>query len=316
MLQPYTKPALTYAEQLLKLQSNGMVISDEPAALRALANISYYRLSAYWHPFRLRNTQTNAALDAFEAGTRFEDAIALYEFDQQLRSLVLSAIEPIEVAVRTQFTYHLAHQHGAFGYTQAHHFHPQFNHADWVKKLAEETTRSKDAFILHYKSKYTNYPTLPIWMLTEVMSLGSLSQGYKGLRNDIKMTPSGEGNKQIIANHFGLHYKKLEAWLHTLSYVRNVCAHHSRLWNRELAIRPDQQKDCNWLPPLTPRNDRVFYVLLVLRNMLQSLGKADPWTAQMTQLLDPVCESKRWRSAMGVPDAWATHPLWVMVSNS
>jgi abortive infection bacteriophage resistance protein len=161
MLQPYTKPALTYALQLLKLQGNGMSISDEPAALRALASISYYRLSAYWYPFRLRDTQTNAALDAFEAGTRFEDAIALYEFDQQLRSLVLSAIEPIEVAVRTQFTYHLAHQHGAFGYTQAHHFHPQFNHADWVKKLAEEATRSKDAFICTTKA---NTPITPLYL--------------------------------------------------------------------------------------------------------------------------------------------------------
>ena len=77
-------------------------------------------------------------------------------------------------------------------------------------------------------------------MLTEVMSLGSLSLCYKGLKNDHK---AGVEDKKAISQHFNLHHKRLTDWLHTLTYVRNVCAHHSRLWNRELAIRPDKVKD-------------------------------------------------------------------------
>jgi abortive infection bacteriophage resistance protein len=305
-LQLFAKPALSYAEQVQRLQSNGMAIDDVPSAIEKLSTISYYRLSGYWHPLRQRDA-SGRVHDAFELGITFADAIQLYEFDQQLRALVLTAIERIEIAVRTQLTYHLAHSYGAFGYTDATNFHPQFNHLDWLNKLADEVTRSKDIFLIHYKNKYQNYPYVPIWMLTEVMSLGSLSHGYKGLRNDQKQ---GIEDKKAIASFFDLHHKRLEEWLHTFTYVRNICAHHSRLWNRELAIRPDQTKEPAWRAPITPRNDRIFYVLLMIRHMLGCIGGANEWTAQINALLEPVCQSKRWQAAMGMPPNWLEHPLW------
>lgn len=307
-LVPYTKPPLTFSDQVNHLEKKGMQLKDKAFAETTLANISYYRLSAYWYPFRLRDTATpQCVLDQFEKDTFFEDALFLYETDRKLRSLVTDAIERVEVSVRTQFTYHIGHRYGAFGYTNKNNFHNKFNHHKWLTQLQSEVHRSKDEFIDHYKNTYQNFPSIPIWMLTEVMSLGALSFGYGGLINDQKR---GIEDKKAITQHFNLHHKKLGDWLHTLTYVRNICAHHGRLWNRSLAIKPDQTKDSNWLPPLTPRNDRIFYILLMLRHLLRATGNDEDWAQQVNAALDLLAHNKRWRSAMGMPDNWREHPIW------
>lgn len=303
---PYAKPPFTFAEQITRLEQKGMIFNNKAKAENRLASISYYRLSGYWYPFRLRDEQ-NQTINKFEPNTNFDDVVFLYETDRKLRSLILDAIERAEIAVRTQFTYHIGHKYLAFGHTDKNNFHPKFKHADWLKKLETEVLRSSDDFIRHYKLKYAGFPKIPIWMLTEVMSLGALSFGYNGLVNDQK---SGIEDKKAVAQHFNLHHKKLGDWLHTLTYVRNICAHHSRLWNRELAIKPDKNKDSNWLPPITPRNDRVFYILLMLRHLLNATGNGDEWAQQINEILSPISEIKRWRVAMGMPENWKEHPLW------
>ena len=254
----------------------------------------------------MRNEDSTVS-NIFEPDTYFDDVLFLYEWDRQFRSLLLNAIERVEIAVRTQFTYHIGHKYGAFGHTDAVNFHANFNHQSWLSKLEGEVRRSNDDFIRHYQSKYSGFPSVPIWMLTEVMSLGALSIGYRGLINDQK---SGIEDKKAIAQHFDIHHKKLGDWLHTLTYVRNICAHHSRLWNRSLAIRPDKTKDKQWLPPLTPRNDRVFYILLMLRHLLRTIGHGEDWSQQTNQALEHLAHDKRWRTAMGIPDNWREHPIW------
>lgn len=306
MLEQYNKPALSFEQQLAHLKQRGLLVDDETGSLRLLAAISYYRLSGYWYPFRQRDEQGRVR-SHFVPGTRFEQVVALYEFDRKLRSLVLDALERVEIAVRTRITYHIGHKYGAFGHADATNFHSGFGHDRWLAKLEEEAQRSSDEFIRHYKTKYKGFPRIPVWMLTEVMSFGALSFFYKGLRNDRR---AGVEDKKAVADYFGLHHKRLGDWLHTLTYIRNVCAHHSRLWNRELAIRPDKSKDPLWLPPATPRNDRIFYVLLMLRHLLRHSGNGDSWAREVTELLVPMAAIQPYRIAMGLPEQWKEHPIW------
>jgi len=303
----YAKPALTFAEQVSHLQMNGVMFTDIEQATQQLSCISYYRLSAYWYPFRIRGASDNVS-NQFEQGTNFQSVIDLYEFDRKLRGLVLDAIERVEVAVRTQFTYHIGHKYGAFGHVKANNFHSSFNHKKWLDKLKDETKRSRDEFVAHYQSKYEGFPVIPIWMLTELMSLGALSFGYTGLKNNQK---AGVEDKKAISQHFNLHHKRLGDWLHTLTYIRNICAHHSRLWNRELAIRPGKKKNSEWSAPITPRSDRIFYILLILRYLLRATGNGDNWAKTINELLAPIAKEKRWRAAMGLPENWQEHPLWL-----
>tara|TARA_R110002072_G_scaffold301462_1_gene481225 strand:- start:4215 stop:5138 length:924 start_codon:yes stop_codon:yes gene_type:complete len=302
----YHKQALTFEDQLNQLVGRGLEVNDRDTALSALSSISYYRLSAYWFPFRQRNTD-GSVLSILQPGTSLDEVIKLYEFDRHLRLSVMDAIERVEVAIRTQLTYHMAHAYGAFAHNDSSNFHPNFRHAQWLSKLEQETDRSSDEFIRHYKSKYEGFPTVPIWMVTEVMSLGSLSLFYKGLKNNRR---EGVEDKKAIADRFDVHHKRLAEWLHTLTYVRNVCAHHSRLWNRELAIRPDQNRDPSWSRPITPRNDRIFYILLILRHLLRSTGNGDEWAASLNELLAPIAVTPKYRIAMGMPENWREHPIW------
>lgn len=306
MLEVYNKPPLTFEQQLDLLIERGLSIPDRPAALQLLASASYYRLSAYWYPFR-DSDNVGTRVSRFRPGACLDDVIGLYEFDRKLRLQVLDAIERVEVAVRTRVTYHMAHTYGAFAHTNPANFHPKFDHTKWLAKVHEETIRSSDEFVRHYRNKYRGFPTLPVWMATEIMSLGGLSFLYKGLKNN---RAAGLEDKKAVADYFNIHYKRLGAWLHTLTYIRNVCAHHSRLWNRELAIRPDQSKDRRWLPPMTPRNDRIFYVLLMLRHLLKATDNGDDWQRAITELLGDLADKEYFRLSMGMPAAWEEHPLW------
>ncbi len=300
MLKPYAKPPLSFAEQLQLLESRGLKIPDQTLALGHLSSISYYRLSAYWYPFLQRDTN-GRVIGVFEPGTDFDQVVRLYEFDRHLRLLVMDAIERIEVHIRTLVTYHLGHRYGAFGHTDPANFHPRFNHAIWLAKLESEARQSKDVFVEHFKRNYTGFPTLPIWMSTEVMSLGALSFCYTGLRNP---------DKRRIAEQLDVHHKRLKDWLHTLTYIRNLCAHHGRLWNRELAIKPERVREPEWNPPVTPRHDRLFYALLILRVLLRSNHNGDTWAASCNELLETLASEKRYRIAMGLPRDWKAHPLW------
>ena len=306
MRVPYQKLPLNYEAQLQQLVDRGMLVQQPAEALQTLKLIGYYRLSGYWHLFRKMNPEAGCS-DQFEDGTQFDEVVRLYEFDRNLRLLVMDAIERVEIAVRTKLTSHFAQTYGTFGHLDAGNFHPSFDHNEWLQKLRMEAERSSESFIVHYKTKYEGFPNLPLWMVSEIMSLGSLSFFYKGLRNQQQ---KGVEDKKAVAEHFGIHYRRLGDWLHTLTYVRNVCAHHARLWNRELAIRAERTNEAEWNAPTTPRNDRIFYVLLMLRYLLRTIGWGDQWHGNVTELLEPISTNRKYRAGMGLPENWKEHPIW------
>ena len=145
----------------------------------------------------------------------------------------------------------------------------------------------------------------PVWMATEVSSFGSLSLLYKGLKNE---------DKGIISKNYNLHYKALGNWLHFLTYIRNICAHHSRLWNKEFAIRPKLEGlSPEWLPPITPRNDRCFFALLILKHLLEHSNSTKAWVKNCESLINPILHKHAWsRHSMGIVKQWENHPLWLI----
>jgi abortive infection bacteriophage resistance protein len=281
----YTKPATTYKEQINILKTRGLIVDNEARALDVLQNISYYRLSAYYLPFQLGR-------DAFKKGTHFDDIVALYEFDRHLRDMLWDAIESIEISVRTQITYHLAHTYGVFGYVNAQNFHKKFKHAEWMGKLAENINRSHEVFIKHYHEKYTEETNLPIWMVTEVAPFGQLSQLFHGLQKK---------DKQAIAHmKYALDQLLLTSWLHTLSYIRNLCAHHARVWNRTVSIKPMIPRNEQAWQKIN--NQKIFFVLLIIKKLMSMTEEWQEWQAGFIKLIDsnPAINL----NAMGFPDDW------------
>lgn len=295
MTVPYTKPPLTFEAQLDLLADRGLIIEDRQTALAVLSKISYYRFSAYCLPFK-------DSADHFRTGTTWERVIELYEFDRKLRILIMDAVERVEVAIRTDITYILAHVYGAFGHHDRDNFRSSFQHTQWLDKLTDEIAKSRETFIQHFREKYDGYPCLPIWMATEVMSFGSLSRLYEGMKST---------EQQKVSSLYSIPHQVLRSWLRTLAFIRNVCAHHARLWNRELPVAPEMPREKHgWRAEDVPNQRHLFCVLIVLRHLLYGQDHCLEWCERMTALLKPIALDDRARLSLGLPDAWQQHRRW------
>lgn len=294
----YTKQSLTFAEQMSQLQQRGLTISDPDLASRYLQRVGYYRLMGYLFPQRIPGS------DRYVAGATIEEALLLYDFDRCLRELVLEAVGHIEVALRTSITYHFSHAHGPFGHRDAEKF--SYNtqwHAEWLQGLTKEVQRSKEVFLTHYRQKYTNppFPDVPIWMATEIMSMGTLSLLFQAM-----LTP----DKKVIAADFGLPSAIFGSWMHATSVIRNIAAHHGRLWNRALRVTPARPQEEAWSVGETPfPPNRCFFMLLVLRQLLRHTAADDiAWRDRVSTLLQTA--RPRHLRSMGAIDQWQNHSLW------
>lgn len=230
-----TKPAKSILDQISLLKNRGMLFQDEQQAEKVLSNISYYRLKGYWW-----DMQTDMTTHTFEKDAYFEDAVARYEFDRQLRLILFDAIELIEVFLRTKMVYHLSINYGGLWYKDPNLFSNktskmakviQTNHLHTLDGLEKEFSRSKEIFVEDHKSRFPDDDP-EAWKILETASMGTLSKLYKGLLSQLP-------EKSKIANEMGLTFsKELSSWIESFSYMRNLVAHHSRLWERNMIIRP------------------------------------------------------------------------------
>jgi abortive infection bacteriophage resistance protein len=299
----YLKPVLAFEEQADQLLRRGMV-GDRDLIIRRLRGVSYYRLSGYWYPFRELDPLTpGAVLDSFLPGTSFSEIWKRYAFDRQLRLLVMDAIERIEVFVRSQLAFHHASHHGPFAYALDRRVLNRLLDKDY-KRFTDELggqKQNKESFVVHFYTKYgTDHTHLPVWMACELLTFGSMFTFYRGSEDAIR---------RDVAASFGIHDSVLESWLQTLNVVRNICAHHNRLWNRVLGVKPKiPNKSPDWNRPVPISNDRVFCILTICRYCLSRIAPQSRWEDRIRALL------KKYPSisvtAMGFPTNWEQCPIW------
>jgi len=174
---PYTKKALSYIDQLTKLQKRGLKIENQHKALHLLEQISYYRLSGYWYPL----LEEPKSAHKFKSNASFEIGFKLYCFDRELRKFIQSELEKIEISVRAKMIYEFWHNHDAFWFQDPKHFKPSFNLNQSINKLSSSVIKSDEDFIKSFSAKYTN-PLPPACMILEVSSFGNLSTLFSGLK--------------------------------------------------------------------------------------------------------------------------------------
>lgn len=308
MAVPYNKRALDHEEQLLLLKERGLGVEDERKALHLLRHISYYRLSGYWYPL----LQEPKCEHYFKDNATFSTAFRLYCFDRELRQLVLGEIEKIEVAVRAQMINTLSLAFGPLWYTDSARFNNhKFRHDKIIQKLEDDFVNSQEEFILAFRKKYSD-PYPPCWMIMEIASFGQISTLYSDMR--------GGKSKRIIAKHFGLDDTTFASWLHCIVYLRNLCAHHSRFWNREFGVSPQipNRPLKSWLSEDTIKairgansgksNNRAFYMLSILLYFLQTVNPKSTFRQKFCSLTSKYQNIDL--AAMGFPATLDSETLW------
>jgi abortive infection bacteriophage resistance protein len=296
MKPAFNKPATTIDQQLDLLISRGMIVKNRPQAIHYLAHLNYYRLGAYWLTF-----ESDHQSHQFKPETHFEDVVNLYVFDRELRLLVLDAIERIEVSIRSQWAYTLAHQYGSHPHLDPNLFKPKWDYQLNKKKLEAELARSKEAFVKHFNHSYTE-ELPPVWAICEIMALGTLSQWFGNLR-------SGQ-DRNRIARIYNVDELILTSFLHHLSFIRNICAHHSRLWNREFTMTFQlPKKSPVGLPPcFNPNAPRKIYnSLVMLVFLLDIISPQHHWRCRLFDLLNKHHIDTK---AMGFPAGWQSLAVW------
>ena len=167
------KVPATVDEQLEILRSRGCIIEDEQLARQTLKYINYYRLSNYFEPFSVSKHK-------YEEGTTFEKILRIYEMDRKLRSILLAALEEIEIALRAAISNSHALKYGALGYLNPSTFAVSHNHQSFMSRINHLVeSNSEREFVRHYNAKYNG--NFPLWVMCELFSFGTLAFFFKDM---------------------------------------------------------------------------------------------------------------------------------------
>jgi len=242
----------------------------------------------------------------YKPNSSFDDIIDLYRFDRELRVLIFSTIEKIEIAIRAQIANHFANStKDPFWYTDKKYFLVSADHNAFFKNTSSYIKRSADIYIKHFFATYSD-PYPPIWVVLEVLSMGQLSILY----NITKRSPA----RKAVANYFGIKEPVLASWLHALVYIRNICAHHARLWNKQISIQIKKPKNINriWLFSGDITKRKIYEVLAIISCFLDTITPTNTFRSKLNDLL--VKYSNVDITAMGFPKDWKNDPFWSGIS--
>ncbi|MBC9797298.1 Abi family protein [Sinomicrobium weinanense] len=298
----FDKEATTIEEQIKLLRRRGLSIHPEDDAEHYLSHISYYRLGEYWYVM-----QSDKEKHIFKPDSKFSDVIALYNFDSELRLLLFGVIEKLEISLRTKLIYHLSHEFDPWWFQNFNLFNDSISLVKTLSGIEEEITRSKDITIKNHKKKHKNDKRFPpSWKSLEQTSFGALSKLYGNLKNTIE-------SKDIIAKEFGaVNHTYLPSWLQSITQIRNYCAHHSRLWNKNLPGAPKLLSDppFYWVSNVPKQHEfqKLYVHLCIMKYLLNIVQPGNTFTENLHELMQKYSNIDE--NALGIKPEWTKEPLW------
>jgi abortive infection bacteriophage resistance protein len=298
------------------------VAADQVEAEAWLCRVGYYRLSGYWYPFRERRNslsdsgvQTIEVLESFRPGTEFSHAFNLYVFDKRLRLLILDAIEHLEVGLRVDIAL-LMGQSDPWAHRNPNNFNRYFRcvdpadlavrHTKWISYLDAQAARSREEFAKHFFEKYKD--PFPLWISIETWDFGTLSTLVNGMKDK---------DLQHLADKYQIPRRTmLVSWIQSLNLVRNICAHHGRLWNRPMVIQPAPPRG-NEIPLFqhwsgnTYAKTRLYAVAAIIQYFLRTISPMSTWGNRLKETIAAFPGGPGLNLPPGgFPQDWIDEPLW------
>jgi abortive infection bacteriophage resistance protein len=286
------KQPKTYDEQLEILRGRGCFIEDDSSATVFLKRVNYYRFSGYMTAFKQSD-------DTYIEGATFEKVSSIYDFDQNLRIILIKALSEIEITAKSILAYHHAHRYGSLGYLNENNFNEKHDHERFIERFETSIQNNKSTLtVKHHRKVYDG--KFPMWVATELFTMGMISLFYADLATE---------DKRAVAKEYGTSYKYLESWLHSSAVLRNICAHYGRLYNVRFHQNPKLPRE------FAKHADRSRHTLFNQLYMLKLLylNYPDEWNNAILSPLVALVEKYEEPldlSTMGFPNNWSEVLRW------
>jgi len=307
------KQPTTIDQQIEQLKNRGMIVDDDNDLRRWLSTVGYYRLSGYWWMYEKRYPQCSPRNHKFRDGTTWSQIKYAYIFDQKFRRLISTGIEKIEVAVKASWSQYLATQYDtSHPHEDSNIFKSNVCTVSRIQgqpsasdKLKKTYLNSKEQFALHYKNKYPHINTPPIWVSALLLTLGELLNWIDGIKK--------RADKKAIYKEFPFDYMPMQSILNNLRWVRNVCAHNGRLWNKRTPIvfkpvRNIKDKLIVSKSDSSKLDSKIYNTIIVMSEILKTIDPDYPFVYFMKDLIvhSRYIDAK----SMGFPNNWLELPEW------
>lgn len=218
------KCAINLDKQIERLRERGMIITDEAKAKEVLFDVGYYRLGFYWFPFECSYPRLVHRDHKFKENTNFDDAVKLYYFDFNLRSILLKYLSRVEINFRTILTYLVSNEYED---SPTWFVDPTVVNRSYIAKFDDNVYKPKfkrNPTIARHHRTHLNDRYAPAWKTVEFMTFGAVVTLYHSL-NNIEL-------KQRIAKEFHINRVEVfENYLNVILDIRNVCAHGNILFD-------------------------------------------------------------------------------------
>ena len=295
----FDKPACTTEEHCTILKQRGLVVEDPESLRISLDQIGYYRLTGYMYPFQFREGN-----HLFKENVTFQIIENHYRFDKRFRLLLIEVIEQIEIAIRAKICNTMCLKYGAHWYLMKDLFINNDFHDNFITEIEKHCNESSEVFIKKYLNTYSDPALPPAWMMMETITFRKMAVLYKNLKDTEE--------KKLIANSYALAVNIFESWLQSLNFVRNCCAHHLRLWNRRLPIKPviPRRKNNRFLKEVTEATDQQMYgILSCILFLLKTINPNSDFKLRLKKLFEDHPSVNI--AYMGFVGEWKSEDIWL-----
>ncbi len=291
----YSKSAYTSEQHVQLLKSRGLAIEVDERVKHYLDVIGYCRLESYFAPFCLPNYQ-------FRQGTTFQNILDIYNFDRKLRLLTSDVIERVEIAVRVSISNIMSIKYGAHWYMNESYFSNLEEHASFIEQVERYTYKNnksrRSAECHKYYSNYSSPELPPSWVIAEVLPMGVWSRLYANLKD--------KRDKRAIADVFGFKHTDFVSWLQAMTNIRNIVAHHSRLWNRPTPTLVSNLEKYSYIGASNAKSS--YTIFIILKAFTNRFMRNSQWHIRLATLLGE-CPLPIYNH-MGFPSDWQSQTFW------
>ncbi|MCQ2789097.1 MAG: Abi family protein [bacterium] len=304
----FNKDALTAEEQIDLLIKRGLQVADINSAVKTIKRIGYYHLSSYMRFFQCDNKHN------FIDNIEFAQIVNLYNFDKELRHITFKAIEQIEIAYRAAISNIMCKQFGSHWFyndelyisnlikvnSDEEEFITQqqqvLNTIQSEIKKKKKNNKYAETFIKKYYEKYSEPQLPPFWMAAETFTIGSLHRIYYSLKDCYKKQITEYLGFSSDATFIAL----FSNWLQPICMVRNICAHHSRLFNRIFKIKAKQHNQIAEFKGIS--NNRFYYISMIINYYLQTMCYDSSFETDIINLFNRYPSINK--EKLGFPNDW------------